>query len=310
MANPNHKQKASFREKTNLRAFYFFIFPIFVNWSVFLIGPLIYSLYLSLTHYNIFSAPEFAGIQNYIDVVKDVRFVTALKNTFFFVVFYVPLEVLISLGLAFLLNQLNRGKALFRSIFYLPAIVPMVTKTLVFTLLFNYRFGLVNTFFRAIHLTPLAWTTDPALLKPALIILGFWGLGSDMLIFLAGLQSIPKEYYEASSIDGASGWSQFWAITFPLLSPTTLFVFIMGIIGAFQVFTTAYVLTGGTGGSHDAALFVVLYLYNQGFRLGNFGYASAIAWILAVIIVIFTAISMRISESHVFYETGSGENES
>jgi multiple sugar transport system permease protein len=303
-----HKQRTN-REKSNLRAFYLFIFPILINWLIFLLAPLVYSFYLSLTHYDVMTQPEFAGLQNYLNLATDERFITALKNTFFFVVFFVPFAMIMSLTLAMLLNQLRRGKGLFRSIFYLPAIVPIVSKTLVFTLLFNFKFGLVNAILRYVGLTPLAWTTDPNLLKPALIILGLWSLGADMLIFLAGLQSIPKEYYEAASIDGASGWNQFWLITLPLLSPTTLFIFLLGIIGAFQVFTTAYVLTGGTGGARDAALFVVLYLYNQGFKLGNFGYASAIAWVLAIIIIFFTIVSLRISERRVFYESSSQENQ-
>jgi multiple sugar transport system permease protein len=178
-----------------------------------------------------------------------------------------------------------------------------------FTWLFNYKFGPINALLRTLHLTPLPWLTDANLMKPALIIMALWGFGYSMLIFLAGLQAIPTEYYEAASIDGASSWQQFWKITFPLLSPTTLFIFISKLIGAFQVFTTAYVLTGGTGGPRDAVLFVVLYLYTQAFKLGNFGYASAIAWVLAIIIVIFTVISLRISERYVYYEMSSREEQ-
>jgi multiple sugar transport system permease protein len=310
MATIRLTRKRTRREKSDTRAFYSFISPLFINWLVFLLGPLVYSFYLSLTRYNVLSLPEFIGIQNYIELASDPRLIKALENTFFFVIFFVPFSLVMSLSLAMLLNRVQVGKGVFRSIFYLPAIVPTVARTLVFTLLFNYRFGLINAGLRFLHLTPLAWTTDPDLLKPALIILGLWSLGSDMLIFLAGLQSIPNEYYEASAMDGASGWRQFWSITLPLLSPTTLFVFLIGVIGAFQVFTTAYLLTDGTGGPGDAALFVVLYLYSQGFRLGNFGYASSIAWVLAIIIVIFTVISLRVSERHVFYESPPKEGQS
>ncbi len=295
-----HQRTAS--EKRNIRAFYGFITPLLIGWVVFIFGPLIYSFYLSLSRYDVLTSPEFIGFQNYVALAGDERFGKALYNTFYFVVFYVPISTILALGLAILLHQVNRGKDLFRSIFYLPAVVPLVAETLLFTWIFNYKFGPLNAFLRALNLTPLPWLTDANLMKPALIIMALWGFGASMLIFLAGLQAIPVEYYEASSIDGASNWQQFWKITFPLLSPSTLFVFISKLIGAFQVFTTAYVLTGGTGGPRDAVSFVVLYLYSQAFKLGNFGYASAVAWVLAIIIIVFTIISLRISDRYVYYE--------
>jgi len=294
-------------EKRNIRAFYGFIGLLLIGWIVFLFGPLIYSLFLSFTRYDVLSAPEFIGFENYIRLASDERFIRALYNTFYYALFYVPISTLLALLLAMLLQQVRTGKGFFRSIFYLPAIVPTVPVTLLFTWIFNYKFGLVNTILRFIGLTPLPWLTDSNLMKPMLIIMAMWGFGASMLIFLAGLQAIPREYYEASSIDGASAWQQFLNITLPLLSPTTLFIFISKLIGAFQVFTTAYLLTSGTGGPRDAVLFVVLYLYNQGFKLGNFGYASAMAWILAIIIIIFTLISLRVSQRHVYYESSPEE---
>lgn len=285
--------------------FYGFISPLLVGWAIFLIGPLLYSLYLSLTNYDVLNAPVFVGAQNYLDLLSDTRFHKALYNTAYFVVFYVPISTGMALGLALLLHAVRRGKALFRAIFYVPAIVPVVPATLVFIWLLNFRYGLINSALKGLGMMPQAWLTEPDLLKPSLIFLTLWGFGTSMLVFLAGLQAIPKDYYEAASMDGASPWRQFQSITLPLLSPTTLFVFITKLIGAFQIFSSVYVLSGGTtvGGPQDAALFVVPYLYNLGFKLGRFGYASAVAWVLTLIIMALTLLSMRLTERYVYYET-------
>ncbi len=303
-----HKQTKF--EKRFTHAFYGFISPLLIGWVVFLFGPLIYSLYLSFTSYDVLTAPEFIGFQNYVKLANDARLVTALQNTFFYVLVYVPISTALALMLAMLLHQVRRGKGLFRSIFYMPAIIPLVSQTLLFTWIFNFKYGPINLLLRFLNLTPVPWLSDVNYMKPSLIIMAMWSFGSSMLIFLAGLQAIPAEYYEASAIDGASSWKQFWAITMPLLSPTTLFVILTKIIAAFQVFTTAYILTNGTGGAKDALLFVVLYLYNHAFKLGNFGYASAIAWMLAIIIAIFTVISLRVSDRYVYYELAPQETKS
>ncbi len=303
-------RKRTTNEKRDIRDFYGFITPLLIGWVVFLIGPLIYSLYLSLTRYDVLNAPVFIGFENYSRLASDTRLVTALQNTFFYVIVFVPLSTILALILAMLLHQVRWGKGLFRSIFYLPAIMPLVSTTLLFTWVFNYKYGPINLVLRFLNLTPIPWLSDVIYMKPSLIIMALWGFGASMLIFLAGLQAIPAEYYEASAIDGASSWKQFWKITLPLLSSTTLFVVITKIIAAFQVFTTAYMLTSGTGGANDALMFVVLYLYNHAFKLGNFGYASAIAWMLAIIIAIFTIISLRVSDRYVYYEMSSQEEKS
>jgi multiple sugar transport system permease protein len=268
---------------------------------VFLIGPIGYSLYLSLTRYDALTAPTYIGLDNYSTLAADERFGTALYNTFYFAIFWVPISTVLALCLAIVLHQVRRGKALFRTIFYLPAIIPSVPATMLFTWLFNYNYGPINAFLKGIGLQPQPWLSSPQLLKPALIIMALWGFGSSMLIFLAGLQAIPREYYEASAIDGASSWNQFRNVTLPLLSPTILYIFIIKLIDSLQVFTTAYLLTDGSGGVKDSALFVVLYLYSQAFKLGKFGYASAIAWVLAIIIVFFTLISLWVSNRWVYY---------
>lgn len=302
--------KRTNKEKRDIRDFYGFITPLLIGWVVFLIGPLIYSLYLSLTRYDVLNAPVFIGLENYSRLASDTRLVTALQNTFIYVIVFVPLSTILALILAMLLHQVRWGKGLFRSIFYLPAIMPLVSTTLLFTWVFNYKYGPINLVLRFLNLTPIPWLSDIIYMKPSLIIMAMWGFGASMLIFLAGLQAIPAEYYEASAIDGASSWKQFWRITLPLLSSTSLFVVLTKIIAAFQVFTTAYMLTSGTGGANDALLFVVLYLYNQAFKLGNFGYASAIAWMLAIIIAIFTILSLRVSDRYVYYEMSSQEEKS
>jgi multiple sugar transport system permease protein len=305
MAQRIPHQKPTKREIRETRAFYGFITPLLIGWVIFLFGPLVYSFYLSFTRYDILTTPVFIGFENFEGLARDERLITALKNTFYFVLVFVPSSTLLSLLLAMLLNNVHWGKGLFRAIFYLPAILPSVSTTLLFMWVLNYKYGPINLFLRFLHLTPVAWLSDANLMKPSLVFMMLWGFGASMLIFLAGLQAIPSEYYEASAIDGASGWKQFWLITLPLLSPTTLFVVITKIIAAFQVFTTAYVLTNGSGGPKDALLFVVLYLYTHAFKLGNFGYASAIAWMLAIIIATFTIISLRVSEKFVYYELSS-----
>ncbi len=294
-------------------AFYGFISPVLVGWALFLIGPLLYSFYLSLTSYDVLSKPEFIGLENYTNLVADVRFQKALYNTAYFVVFSVPLTIILALVLALLLHSLWRAKSMFRAIFYMPSIVPGVPATLIFIWLLNFKYGLINAGMRLFNLPAQAWLTDPNLLKPSLIFISLWSFGSSMLIFLAGLESIPREYYEASSLDGASGWQAFWGITLPLLSPSLLFIFITKLIGAFQVFTQVYILAGGGGGStvggpRDAVLLIVPYLYNMGIKQGKFGYASAIAWVLAAIIMMFTLLSLRVSERYVYYETTSEES--
>ena len=295
-------------EWRNIRAFYTFIAPLLIGWAVFLIGPILYSFYLSFTRYDALTEPVFVGLENYSLLVTDERFGKALYNTFYFAVFFVPISTILAMVLAMVLHQVKRGKAFFRSVFYLPAIIPTVPATVLFIWLFNYNYGPINAFLKGIGLPPQPWLSSPNLLKPALIIMALWSFGASMLIFLAGLQAIPREYYEASAIDGASSWRQFWGITLPLLSPTTLYVFIIQLIGAFQVFTTAYLLTDGSGGVKDSALFVVLYLYNQAFRLGKLGYASAIAWILAIIIMVFTLLSLWVSRRWVYYEADPQES--
>jgi multiple sugar transport system permease protein len=308
MANILGRTRAQ-RRKT--LAFYGFISPVLIGWAFFLIGPLLYSFFLSFTKYDLLTKPVLIGFGNYITLATDPRFLKALYNTGYFVVFNVPLSLSFALILALLLHSLHHAKSLFRAIFYMPAIVPAVPGTMIFIWLLNYRYGLINSLIRFVGLTPQAWMTDANLLKPSLIFITLWGFGSSMLIFLAGLESIPKEYYEASSLDGASSSKQFWRITLPLLSPSLLFVFITKLIGAFQVFTQVYMLGGGgssstIGGPRDVILMIVPYLYNQGIRLGKFGYASAIAWTLALIIMVFSLLSLRVSERHVYYET-SGE---
>lgn len=305
MSLSNLLKRIPSREWREAGTFYGFISPLLVGWAVFLFGPLLYSFYLSLTSYDVLTAPTFVGAENYVALLSDGRFHKALYNTAYFVAFFVPISTAMALGLALLLHAVRRGRALFRAIFYVPAIVPVVPATLVFVWLLNYRYGLINSALKVLGGVPQAWLTQPDLLKPSLIFLSLWGFGTSMLVFLAGLQAIPKDYYEAAEIDGASAWRKFQSITLPLLSPTTLFVFITKLIGAFQIFSSVYVLSGGTtvGGPQDAALFVVPYLYTLGFKLGRFGYASAVAWVLTLIIMGLTLLSMRLSERHVYYET-------
>jgi len=213
----------------------------------------------------------------------------------------VPLQVTASMFGAILLNQKVRGVSIHRTAFYLPSLTPAVANTLVWLWIFNPQFGLANALLRLFGLPPQKWFMDMNLAKPSMIIMSLWGIGGEMLIFLAGLQGIPELYYEAAKVDGARNWDMVRHITVPLLSPSIFFNTVVGIIGSFQVFTTAFIATGG--GPQNATLFYVLYLYRNGFQYFKMGYASALAWVLFAITLAFTLLQFRLGRYWVYYET-------
>lgn len=294
---------------------YFFASPWLIGFLVFTAGPIVASFLMSLSEYDVLHPSLFVGVANYWELfTRDPVFWKALGNTAFMVL-GVPLGMAVSLGLALLLNARVKGMSFYRTIFYLPAIVPVVASSVLWIWVFNPDGGLLNTalrFFglegilsalvRRIGTAGLYWLQEERLAKPALILMSLWGAGSSMIIWLAGLQGIPQHLYEAAEIDGAGRWSRFVHITLPMLSPYIFFNLIMGIIGTFQIFTQAYVMT--QGGPADATLFYVYYLFNNGFQYFRMGYASAMAWILFGIILILTLIQFRLAPRWVHYESG------
>lgn len=257
------------------------------------------SLYYSFTNYNILSPAKWIGLANYTALVHDPLFWTALYNTVYYTVITVPLSTVFAIGLAMLLNMNVRGLAIYRTVFYLPAIVPAVASSILWLWLFNPSFGLIDSVLRGIGLPGPGWVFSVVWAKPALIIMGLWGLGAPMVIYLASLQGVPQELYEAASIEGASTAHKIRYVTLPFLSPVILFNVILGLIGSFQIFTQAYVMT--SGGPSNSTLFYALYMYEQAFQFLHMGYASAMAWVLFVLVLLATLMIFRSSARWVYY---------
>jgi multiple sugar transport system permease protein len=280
-----------------------FISPWLLGFLVFTAGPMLASLYLSLCKYDLHTM-TFVGTKNYeVLLTKDPLFWKSLQNTALYALFSVPLGLAGSLGIALLLNQKIKGMPIFRTLFYLPSLVPAVAAALVWQWIFHPDSGILNYGLAFFGIKGPAWLQDPNTALASLIIMSLWGIGGGrMIIFLAGLQGISDELYEAASLDGAKGWMIFRHVTLPMLSPTIFFNSVLGIIGSFQVFTSAYVMTNG--GPDNATMMYVLYLYNNAFRYFKLGKASAMAWILFAILLVFTVIQFKNSSKWVYYEGG------
>lgn len=278
-----------------------FIAPGFVIGLLFFYLPMAHALYLSFTHYSpIMEAPKPAGISNFIEVFKDARTWNAMMNTFYFAAGYVPVSIILSLILAVLLNMKLKGTVFFRTVFFLPSVTSGVALALVWRWLYNYNYGLVNFFLGLLGINGPDWLNDPKWAMPAVIIMSVWSrVGYNALLFLAGLQAIPDEYYEAARVDGASGFQVFWKITFPLITPTTFFLLVTGMIGALQVFTQIYVMTGGGPGNSTET--VVYLIYSYAFSWFRMGRASAISWVLFTIIFFLTIIQIKFQRKWVHY---------
>jgi multiple sugar transport system permease protein len=284
------------------KAGYLFLLPWLIGLVVITIGPMIASLYLSFTDYSLIQAPKWVGIENYIRMLHDARLHNSLKVTLIYVVVSVPLQLILALAVALLLNEGMKGLPFYRSIFYLPS---MLGSSVAIAVLWRQIFGtdgLVNQVLRLVGVDAhTGWISDPKYALSAIILLHVWTFGSPMVIFLAGLRQIPGMYYEAASVDGASRWTKFTQITLPLLSPIIFFNLVLQIIAAFQTFTQAFVVSNGTGGPSDSTNFYTLYLYQRGFGQFQMGYAAAMAWLLVIIIAVFTAINFFASKYWVFY---------
>ena len=283
-----------------------FCAPAILGLLFFTLYPITASLYYSFTRYSVMKPPVWVGQANYVNLAHDELFWKSLWNTLYFAALAVPLGIVTALGLALLLNLKVRGQALYRTFFYVPSIVPLVAGSVLWVWLFNPQNGAINAILRPalsfLHLgEPPGWFADPLWAKPAIILWSLWGVGGSVVIFLAALQDVPRELHEAAEVDGAGALHRLRHITLPFISPQILFVLIMGLIGAFQFFTPAYVMTRGTGGPVDATLFYSLYLFNTAFADFKMGYACALAWILFLLILGFTALLFKSSARHVYH---------
>lgn len=290
----------------DLRNGLLFIAPWLVGLLVFTLYPIGASFYYSLTQYDVVSAPRFVGLQNYADILTgDTAFWRAVGNTIWYGGVSIPLGLAVAVGVALLLNLKVRGLPFFRTVFFLPSIVPDVAASLLWAWILNPQFGLANAILRALRLPTLGWLSDPLWAKPSLVLIGLWGFGGSMVIFLAALQDIPEQLYEAAELDGANTWRKTWHVTLPMLTPTIFFNLVLGVIGAFQYFTTAFVLARGGEGPAGSLLFYALLIYRNAFSYFKMGYASALAWLLFAFVFLLTFIIFKTSGRWVYYE---GEN--
>ena len=282
-------------------AFYLCISPWLLGFLLFVLGPMIASLVLSFTRWDLLSSARFVGLRNYQKMfTRDPLFVQALKVTAIYTAVYVPMELAGGLALALIMNQDLKFVGVFRTIYYLPSVLPGVAFVVLWMWILHPDVGLINTVLSYAGIEGPRWLVDPDWALFALLIMSTWGLGRSMVIYLASLQGVPRHLYEAASIDGANRWQSFWRITLPMLTPTIFFNLVLSVISTFQTFTSAFVSTDG--GPLDATLFYVLYIFRQAFQFFSMGYASALAWLLFVIIFVLTFLVVRSSDRWVYYE--------
>ncbi|KXK62342.1 ABC transporter permease [Micromonospora rosaria] len=290
------------RRHRDNRAAFLFLSPWFAGLLLITAGPIAVSFLLGFTDYNLIQPPAFTGLDNVTRMLSDERLHQSLGVTVTYVLVSVPLQLACALGLAMLLDRGLRGLAFYRSAFYLPS---LLGSSVAIAVLWRQIFGadgLVNQLLDVVGVAGRGWISDPGTALSTLVVLNVWTFGAPMVIFLAGLRQIPVMYYEAAAVDGASRWTQFRRITVPLLSPIIFFNLVLQIIHAFQSFTQAFVVSGGSGGPSDSTLFATLYLYQRGFNNFDMGYASALAWLLLAIIAVFTAVNFWAAKYWVFYD--------
>ncbi|NDV00181.1 carbohydrate ABC transporter permease [Pseudoroseicyclus tamaricis] len=283
---------------------YLFLTPWFLGFFCLALGPILASLYLSFTKYDIINPPVWQGLANYeFMFCCDRRFKQAFSVTFAFVFLSVPLKLAFALGVAMVLDKGIRAIGWYRALFYLPSILGgSIAVAILWRQLFDYN-GVVNSFLRIFGIEGEYWLSDPNYSLYTIVLLAIWQFGSPMLIFLAGLRAIPQDLYEAAEIDAAGKWRQFFSITIPMLAPVIFFNLVLQMIEAFKSFTHAFVISGGNGAPLDSLLFITLYLYQEAFSYFRMGYASALAWVLLLIIAVFTAVAFWTSKYWVHYES-------
>lgn len=289
------------RRKSSLNG-WLFASPWIIGLLLFYAYPLLSSMYYSLTTYSILDAGEFVGFKNYRELFHDELFWKSISNTIYFAVFFVPLSILFGVSLAMMLNMKVKGLAIYRTIFFLPTLVPQVALAVLWMWLLNPGFGLVNGMLDSVGIQGPNWLGSMNWSKPSLILMSLWTIGQPVIIYLAGLGDISEEYYEAAEVDGASWFQKTRHITLPLLTPVIFYNLVMGLIGAFQQFTLPYTMTQGQGTPANSLTFYVMHMYDNAFKYFKMGYGSAMAWILFVIIMILTAIIFSTSKRWVHYQ--------
>ncbi len=288
--------------KEEARSGLLFAAPWIIGFCVFLAWPLLASLYYSFTDFSVLKPPVWIGLSNFQELFTDEVFWKTVFNTLIFAALSIPVGTAFAILLALLLNTGVKGMALYRTIFFVPSIVQPVSLAMLWLFLFRGDGGVLNEALKIIGITGPNWLNDPAWAKPALVMMGLWGVGNAVVIYLAGLQNVPQALYEAADLDGASPWSKTWHVTLPMISPVIQFNVVMGIIGSFQVFTIPYIMFSG-GGPDRSAYFYSMYLFDNAFIYQRMGYASAMGWVMFLIIFLLTMLFLRLSESKVHYGT-------
>ncbi len=284
-----------------------FALPWIIGFLVFQLYPILASIYYSFTYYNLFSEPEWIGLENFRAIFEDDKFYKSMFNTLYMTVFGVPLGLAFALICALALNTESRLQPLYRALVYLPTIVPVVAATYLWRWILNAQYGYLNSILNRLGLPEPLWTEDAPWTKPALLLIGLWTVGGTTIIFLAALKEVPRSYYEAAMIDGAGAWSRFWNITWPAISPVTLFQLVIGVLGGLQYFTQAYLfaqerMNTASGGPEDSILMYGMYIFHNAFVYLDMGYASALAWLLFIASMAVTAVILLFAKKWVHYE--------
>jgi multiple sugar transport system permease protein len=300
-ARPSQTRKRKSLARSEARTAYWLISPWIIGFIVFTLGPMVASLIFSFTDYSILATPKLVGFANFIEMfVRDYRFWLSLRVTLTYAIFAIPIGLVLGLLLALLLNAKVPGISIWRTLYYTPSVVSGVAVAILWAYLFNPQYGLINWLLGLVGINGPGWLNSPDWALWALIVMSLWGVGGGMIIYLAGLQGIPTALYEAAEVDGANKVRQFFSITLPLITPVLFYNMVIGIISTFQIFTQVYVMTAG--GPVESTLFYNLYLYNNAFRYQRMGYASALAWILFIIVMVLTLLVFRSSALWVYYE--------
>lgn len=296
------KRRAVGIEAHKARMGVLFTLPWILGLLIFYVYPLLSSVYYSFTSYSVLNPGEFVGLQNYRDLMHDDLFWKSIANTLIFTAMSVPVNIILGIAIALLLNTQIRGIGIYRTIFFIPTLVPVVATATVWRWLLNSNYGLFNSFLEALGLAPIPWLASAQWSKISLVMMAAWGIGQAIIINLGGLQDISPEYYEAAAIDGANSFQKTIRITLPLLTPVIFYNLVMGLINSLQIFTLPYALTNGEGSPTHSLTFYVMHLYNNAFGYMKMGYASAMAWILFVVILALTLILFASSKKWVHYQ--------
>ena len=300
------RRTSTWARSRNLRAGLLFCSPWILGILLFFAYPTIASLYYSLTEYDLLQSPTFIGLGNYQQMVQDPIIATSIGNTLYYAVIFIPLNIVLGILIALLLNLKVGGMAVYRTAFYMPTLVPAVATSLLWLWVLNPQYGIVNWFLSLIGIAGPGWLASAQWSKPSIILISLWGgIGGAMLLYLATLQDVRQDLIEAALVDGANAWQRFFAVTLPALTPVIFFQLLTGLIGAIQYFTVPFVITGGTGNPVNSLMLFAVYLYNNAFFNFKMGYASAMAWSATIVVFVITVIIFRTSSAWVYY--GSGE---